>query len=108
MRTPFRRTAALLCAAAALTVTLGPAARAVPAEPRQAECGTRVHGSHARADCFNGDSTPDRVQLHVECDRWWDPDMDTAPVAVDPARHVSLTQRCWLGIRRAWVTHLTG
>ncbi|MBT2384203.1 hypothetical protein [Streptomyces sp. ISL-11] len=112
MRFPFRRTAASLFAAGALAGAMGPAALAAPAgprqAPRQAECRTRVHGSHATADCFNGHSDPDRVQLHIECDRWWDPDMDTAPATVGPARYVSLTQRCWLGIHHAWVTHTPG
>ncbi|MFH8785759.1 hypothetical protein [Streptomyces roseoverticillatus] len=112
MRSPLRRTAALLFAAAALAGSTAPAspvaaaaAPAAPAGPRHAECRTRVHGSHATADCFNGNATTDHVQLHVECVRWWDPDMDTARAAVGPAGHVSLTQRCWLGIRHAWVTH---
>ncbi len=34
--------------------------------------------------------------------------MDTAPAVVGPAGHVVLTQRCWLGIRNAWVTHAPG
>ncbi|MEU8552044.1 hypothetical protein AB0C81_34575 [Streptomyces roseoverticillatus] len=120
MRSPLRRTAALLFAAAALAGSTAPASppaaaapdaapaaapEAAPSGPRHAECRTRVHGSHATAHCFNGNATTDHVQLHVECVRWWDPDMDTARAAVGPAGHVSLTQRCWLGIRHAWVTH---
>ncbi|MGW1074230.1 hypothetical protein [Streptomyces sp. NPDC002537] len=111
MNAPLRRTAALLFATAALAATACPPVLAAPAPdepPLEAECSTRVQGSHATADCFNGNSTIDRVQLHIECARWWDPDMDTAPVAVTPASHVSLTQRCWLGIRHAWVTHDPG
>ncbi|MEV5137345.1 hypothetical protein AB0K71_18410 [Streptomyces syringium] len=108
MRAPIRRTAALLLTAAALAGSLAPMAAAAPAEPQEAECRTRIHGSHATAVCFNGHARPDRVQLHVECARWWDPDMDTAPVTVDPARHASLAQRCWLEIRHAWVTHTPG
>ncbi|GAA0489633.1 hypothetical protein ACFQ2B_25080 [Streptomyces stramineus] len=102
---PFRRTAALLFTAAALAGSMSPAALAAPAGPQEAECRTRVQGSRASAVCFNGNATPDHVQLHVECARWWDPDMDTAPATVDPARHVSLTERCWLEIRHVWVTH---
>ncbi|MFF4215952.1 hypothetical protein [Streptomyces nondiastaticus] len=120
MRSPLRRTTALLFAAAALAGSTAPVSppaaaapsaapaavpAAVPAGTRHAECRTRVHGSHATAHCFNGNATTDHVQLHVECVRWWDPDMDTAPAAVGPAGHVSLAQRCWLGIRHAWVTH---
>ncbi|GAA0343679.1 hypothetical protein AB0H73_36365 [Streptomyces olivoreticuli] len=110
MNCPLRRTAALLFATAALAGAVCPPASAAPGPDAtlEAECSTRVRGSHATADCFNGNSTIDRVQLHIECVRWWDPDMDTAPVAVTPARHVSLTQRCWLGIRHAWVTHTPG
>ncbi|MEU7136973.1 hypothetical protein [Streptomyces sp. NPDC046261] len=113
MRVPVRRTAALLLlAGAALTgappASAGPGTGAAPEPPREAECHTRVEGSHATAHCFNGNAALDRVQLHLECARWWDPGMDTAPVAVGPARHVSLTQRCWLGIRHAWVTHTPG
>ncbi|MCC3775293.1 hypothetical protein [Streptomyces sp. UNOB3_S3] len=106
MSPPIRRTAVLLFATLAL---LGTTATA-PAPPahHEAECHTRLHGSHAVTHCFNGNATPDRVQLHVECVHWWDPGMDTAPVTVGPASHVALTQRCWLGIRRAWVTHAPG
>ncbi|MEH6375029.1 hypothetical protein V7793_11960 [Streptomyces sp. KLMMK] len=111
MSFPLRRTAAVLFAAAALagsTAPVSPAAAAAPAAPpvpRHAECRTRVHGSHATAHCFNGNAITDSVQLHIECVRWWDPDMDTAQAVVGPAGHVALSQRCWLGIRHAWVTH---
>ncbi|GHG70798.1 hypothetical protein [Streptomyces griseocarneus] len=114
MRFPICGAAALLLATAALSGAQataaghgGHASRVL--EPRrEAECHTRVLGSHARSDCFNGDSRPDRVQLHVMCARWWDPAMDTAPVTVGPAGHVTLTQRCWLEVRKAWVTHTPG
>jgi hypothetical protein len=121
MYSALRRTTALLFATAALAMGACPTALAAPVPgppdapgahaqdaPLQAECTTRVRGSHATADCFNGNSTIDRVALHIECVRWWDPGMDTAPVAVGPARHVLLAQRCWLGIRHAWVTHAPG
>ncbi|MGK5639476.1 hypothetical protein ACSNOK_14365, partial [Streptomyces sp. URMC 126] len=83
-------------------------ATATQAPTPQAECHTKIHGSHATADCYNGNATPDRVQLHLRCAHWWDPAMDTAPVAVDPTRHVTLSQRCWLRIREAWVSHSVG
>ncbi|GAA3069793.1 hypothetical protein FHS39_002099 [Streptomyces olivoverticillatus] len=112
MRSPLLRTAALLLAAAALTAPAaataaprGPGHGRAPGPAGEAECHTRVQGSHATADCFNGNATPDHVQLHVQCARWWDPAMDSAPAVVGPARHVALAQRCWLEIRNAWVTH---
>ncbi|MEU4211919.1 hypothetical protein AB0F13_18260 [Streptomyces sp. NPDC026206] len=113
MRFPARRTAALLLLATvalggAPTASAAPAGPVAPEAPHEAECHTRVHGSHATTHCFNGNAVLDRVQLHLECARWWDPAMDTAPVTVGPARHVTLAQRCWLGIRRAWVTHTPG
>ncbi|WP_039939383.1 hypothetical protein [Streptomyces himastatinicus] len=73
--------------------------------PREAACSTSVRGSHATASCFNPYPDADRVQLHVECARWWDPDMDSRRVEVGPAQHVELDERCWKDIRRAWVTH---
>ncbi|GHF30391.1 MULTISPECIES: hypothetical protein [Streptomyces] len=115
MASPLRRTAAVLLAVSAVAGSAD--AAAVPAAPRriaragqplEAECSARVDGSRAVADCFNANATPDRVQLHVQCARWWDPGMDTATVTVEPARHVSLAQRCWLEIRQAWVSHLPG
>ncbi|WP_372406691.1 hypothetical protein [Streptomyces luteireticuli] len=118
-----RRTTALLLTAAALAgpsapgplaahprgASARPAPRPVPpGPPPGAECHTLVRGSHATADCFNGNATPDRVQLHLRCARWWDPAMDTAPVIVGPTRHVTLAQRCWLTVREAWVSHAPG
>ncbi|MEU1312046.1 hypothetical protein ABZ419_24550 [Streptomyces cinnamoneus] len=112
MRSHLCRTTALLLATAALSAAPASAAglsgRGTPEPPREAECHTRVHGSRATTHCFNPNATTDRVQLHLVCARWWDPAMDTAPVTVGPAQHVSLTQRCWLEIRRAWVTHTPG
>ncbi|MEU5053655.1 hypothetical protein [Streptomyces sp. NPDC021096] len=113
MRVLVRRAAALLLLASAALSVAPPASAAgsraaAPEPPHEAECHTRVEGSRATAHCFNGNAVLDRVQLHLECARWWDPGMDTAPVAVGPARHVSLSQRCWLGIRHAWVTHTPG
>ncbi|MEV0279884.1 hypothetical protein AB0I22_26315 [Streptomyces sp. NPDC050610] len=71
----------------------------------ETRCRAEIRGSHAAADCFNPNSFADRVQLHIECARWWDPDMDGANTAVGPAQHVSLAGRCWKEIRAAWVTH---
>ncbi|MBZ4321691.1 hypothetical protein JNW98_20385 [Streptomyces sp. SCA2-4] len=100
------KAAALLLTA---TTLAAPAAAGTPPAPHQeAECHTRIRGSHATADCYNGNATPDRVQLHLRCAHWWDPAMDTAPAAVDPTRHVTLSQRCWLRIREAWVSHTPG
>lgn len=111
----FRRTAAVLLAAwavagsgAAAAVPVAPHRSVRAGQPLEAECSARIDGSRAVADCFNANATPDRVQLHVQCARWWDPGMDTATVTVEPARHVSLAQRCWLEIRQAWVSHLPG
>ncbi|KAK1178268.1 hypothetical protein B7755_009055 [Streptomyces sp. NBS 14/10] len=73
--------------------------------PREAACSTWVRGSHATASCFNPNPDVDRVQLHVECARWWDPDMDGRSVEVGPAQHVRLADRCWKEIRKAWVSH---
>ncbi|PHQ48741.1 hypothetical protein BLA24_28790 [Streptomyces cinnamoneus] len=95
----------LLTAAAVLTAAATPRA---PDPRREAECHTRVRGSHVTASCYNGNATTDRVQLHVTCARWWDPAMDTAVVDVGPARRADLAQRCWLEVRDAWVTHDPG
>ncbi|MER0244099.1 hypothetical protein AAHZ94_19250 [Streptomyces sp. HSW2009] len=97
-----RRTAAVALATAGLCALLVPPADAAPTE---AECRTSVRGSLATAVCFNPDADADRVQLHVECARWWDPDVDGRPVEVGPARAVTLADRCWMEIRGVWVTH---
>jgi len=73
--------------------------------PFGAECRTTVLGSHAVAYCHNPYVEADRVRLHIECDRWWDIDSDSAPVAAGPAATVRLTGRCWKEIRSVWVTH---
>ncbi|MGI5337174.1 hypothetical protein ACQEVS_07180 [Streptomyces sp. CA-181903] len=105
IRTAARAAALLLMA----TTLAGPKpAVAAPAPHQQAECHTRIRNSHATADCYNGNATPDHVQLHLRCAHWWDPAMDTAPATVDPTRHVTLSQRCWLRIREAWVSHSPG
>ncbi|MHA5054722.1 hypothetical protein [Streptomyces sp. SD15] len=77
---------------------------AVP-DPFGAECRTTVTGSHAVAYCHNPYVNPDRVRLHIECDRWWDLDSDSVPVEAGPAMTVRLTGRCWQEIRSVWVSH---
>jgi hypothetical protein len=76
-----------------------------PAEPFGAECRTRVTGSHVTAYCHNPYPQTDGVSLHVECDRWWDLDTDSATVDAGPAMTVRLTGRCWEEVRSAWITH---
>ncbi|MGK5628078.1 hypothetical protein [Streptomyces sp. URMC 123] len=76
-----------------------------PALGSGARCRTDVQGSRVTAQCHNPYPDTDRVQLHIECDRWWDPDVDSAPAEVGPAQRVELSGRCWLGIRQAWVSH---
>ncbi|WP_329115212.1 hypothetical protein [Streptomyces sp. NBC_01465] len=118
MRRPRRRSAALLTAALALaaltaapTVAARPAgAPAAPAavetpEPTGSECRTEIRGSHVVAYCHNPYPDGDRVQLHVECERWWDIDADGRPVEVYPAQTVRLTDRCWKEVRSVWITH---
>ncbi|MBC2879372.1 hypothetical protein H7K43_30730 [Streptomyces sp. TYQ1024] len=111
MRTATRtaaKAAALLLVATTLAAPAAAAPAAAAPRPPQAECHTRIRNSHATADCYNGNATSDRVQLHLRCAHWWDPAMDTAPATVDPTRHVTLSQRCWLRIREAWVSHTPG
>ncbi|KUO22628.1 hypothetical protein [Streptomyces dysideae] len=74
-------------------------------EPFGAECRTRIRGSHVVAHCHNPWVGTDRVRLHIECDRWWDLDTDSAPVDNGPATTVRLTGRCWKEVRSAWVSH---
>lgn len=78
-----------------------------PAEsgPFGAECRTHVAGSHVIAYCHNPYVDPDRVRLHIECDRWWDLDSDGAPVEAGPAQTVRLAGRCWKEVRSVWVSH---
>lgn len=70
-----------------------------------ASCRTVVQGSRVTAHCRNPYPRTDRVRLHVECERWWDIDSDSAPVDVGPADYGELTGRCWKEVRSAWVTH---
>ncbi|MFF0451038.1 hypothetical protein ACFYT4_32435 [Streptomyces sp. NPDC004609] len=71
----------------------------------EADCRTEIEGSRAVAYCHNPYPATDRVQLHVECERWWDVDVDAEPAEVGPAQYQQLTDRCWKEIRAAWVSH---
>ncbi len=99
-------------AAGALSATAPPAA-GQPSAPRVrpavragawATCHLAERGSAAVATCHNPDPDVTRVQLHVFCERWWDPATDAEPVTVGPAQWVTLTGRCWKEIRAMWVT----
>ncbi|MEU8542749.1 hypothetical protein AB0C52_22675 [Streptomyces sp. NPDC048717] len=68
-------------------------------------CRLLLRGSVVTAHCSNPDPYADRVRLHLECDRWWDVDSDSAPVDVEPADFAQVTGRCWKEVRWAWVTH---
>ncbi|MER7048729.1 MULTISPECIES: hypothetical protein [Streptomyces] len=76
-----------------------------PRPPYQANCRTEINGSYATAHCHNPYPITDRVRLHIECERWWDVDVDSAPTGIDPAGSVTLTDRCWKEIRAVWVSH---
>ncbi len=71
----------------------------------EADCRTVLDGSRATAFCHNPYPQTDRVRLHIECARWWDVDVDGAPVEIDPADYVQLTDRCWKEIAVVWVSH---
>ncbi|MFI6289789.1 hypothetical protein ACIBCM_34515 [Streptomyces sp. NPDC051018] len=71
----------------------------------EADCRTEVTGSRAVAYCHNPYPATDLVQLHVECERWWDVDVDAEPAEIGPAQYRELTDRCWKEIRAAWVSH---
>ncbi|MBX9393552.1 hypothetical protein K4749_08080 [Streptomyces sp. TRM72054] len=73
--------------------------------PFGAACRTRIEGSHVVAHCHNPYVDVDRVRLHIECDRWWDLDTDSAPVDTEPAMTVRLTGRCWKEVRSVWISH---
>ncbi|MEU9013482.1 hypothetical protein AB0D12_27710 [Streptomyces sp. NPDC048479] len=76
-------------------------------EPRdfKADCRTVVDGSRAIAYCHNPYPQTDRVRLHIECERWWDVDADSAPVEIGPAGYAELTDRCWKEVSTVWVSH---
>ena len=79
---------------------------AKPAQrPFGADCRTRQVGSHVVAYCHNPYPETDRVALHIECERWWDIDTDSARVAAGPAMTVRLAGRCWKEVGSAWVSH---
>ncbi|MGW1022773.1 hypothetical protein ACWD4J_03500 [Streptomyces sp. NPDC002577] len=78
--------------------------KAVP-EAFGSECRTSIDGSQVTAYCHNPNAETDRVTLHIECDRWWDLDSDSAPVVAEPAMTVRLTGRCWKEVRSVWVSH---
>jgi hypothetical protein len=79
--------------------------RPAPKPDYRAQCTTVVDGSRVTAYCHNPYPSADRVRLHVECDRWWDVDADTAPVLLRAAEYRELTGRCWKEIRSVWVSH---
>jgi hypothetical protein len=89
-----------------LLLTAGPAGAADgPGGPIRAECRTAVTGSTVTARCYNASPYADAVQLHIECARWWDPDVDGMRMRLDPAESGELSDRCWFGVARAWVSH---
>ncbi|MFF3755211.1 hypothetical protein ACFYYH_33010 [Streptomyces sp. NPDC002018] len=128
MRSSLRRAAAALAAALLITSGLAvsselfsrtrgaPGPVEVSAPPRGegargrpdrfgATCRTKIEGSRATASCHNPYPETDRVRLHVECERWWDIDADSAPVEIAAARYGELAERCWMEIRHVWITH---
>ncbi|MER6998344.1 hypothetical protein [Streptomyces sp. NPDC000410] len=111
MRT-IRRSVPVLGLLAALATLVWPVPGAVSAPHREpaprpfgADCDVVVEGSRATANCHNSYLDTDRVQLHVECVRWWDVDADSGPVDVAPTAYATLTERCWKEISSAWVSH---
>ncbi|MER5769942.1 hypothetical protein [Streptomyces sp. NPDC001985] len=83
-----------------------PGARPGPPPARyEADCRTEIDGSWAIAHCHNPYPVTDRVRLHIECERWWDIDVDTAPAELGAAGYVTVTDRCWKEIRAVWVSH---
>ncbi|MFF7201225.1 MULTISPECIES: hypothetical protein [unclassified Streptomyces] len=85
-----------------------PMSKPAPAPPvpvYAADCRTVVEGSQATAFCHNPYPAVDRVRLHIECERWWDIDVDGSPADIAPAGYVEITDRCWKEVRSAWVSH---
>ncbi|MER7817545.1 hypothetical protein [Streptomyces sp. NPDC096153] len=110
MRTSWRSASVL----GVLGVLVWPASTAAVSEPPGepaprpfgAACSVYVEGSRATAHCHNPYLDTDRVQLHVECERWWDVDSDSTPVDLGPTGRATLSERCWKEIRSVWVSHL--
>ncbi|MFC5800707.1 hypothetical protein [Streptomyces formicae] len=107
----FWRCVTVLGGLAALLLPLAGAAAALSRDdpaprPFGADCDVVVEGSRATAYCHNSYLDTDRVQLHVECARWWDVDADSSPVDVAATAHATLTERCWKEIQAAWVSHV--
>ncbi|WP_206313648.1 hypothetical protein [Streptomyces coryli] len=96
-----RRRSSLLAAVLLGTVLATPAR----ADASIADCRTNVTGDTVTARCHNPNGTADRVQLHVECAEWWDPDTDSRAVTLNPSQGREFRGRCWFGIARAWVSH---
>ncbi|MDX6348430.1 MAG: hypothetical protein QOF84_3220 [Streptomyces sp.] len=84
------------------------AAYACPSAHADTGCSTHVQGSLGVAVCHNPDPRKDHVQLHIECRRWWDPDVDGRPLEIGPAETVTMGDRCWKEIQRIWVTITQG
>ena len=70
-----------------------------------ADCRIAVDATRVTASCHNPYPAVDEVALHIECDPWWDIDVDTRPKPAGPAETVRMAGRCWKGVRTAWVTH---
>ncbi|MFG3255464.1 hypothetical protein [Streptomyces sp. NPDC048172] len=67
-------------------------------------CRAEIDGSTGRVACRNETGRTARVQLHIECRRWWDIDVDGEPVTLAPGKSVRLADRCWAEVRKAWVS----
>lgn len=104
MRTT-RRSASVLAAVALLLWTSRTAVSQPQLPAYEADCRIVVEGSRATAFCHNPYPETDRVRLHIECERWWDIDVDSAPAEVGPAGYAELTDRCWKEIGAVWVSH---
>jgi hypothetical protein len=100
-----RRSASVLASVALLLWTSSTALSQPQSRTYEADCRTVVEGSWATGFCHNPYPETDRVRLHIECERWWDIDVDSAPVEIGPAGYAELTDRCWKEIRAVWVSH---
>ncbi|WP_419993819.1 hypothetical protein [Streptomyces boninensis] len=98
-----RKRSGLLVGVLVTAALAGAPARA--ADAPVAKCRTAVTGDTVTARCFNPNGTADRVQLHVECAKWWDPDSDSRAVTLGPSQGREFSGRCWFGIARAWISH---